>query len=98
MHRVIEVVPAATADIPKVTMSRMTRPTRPAFLTLAQIHMPVHAWTFIGHRVNGIVLTASVPIGIYLLNHSLQDEQGFVQVTGLLGHEAAKLDRTRSHR
>lgn len=70
-------------------MSRATR-TRPVFLNLAQIHMPVGAWTSIGHRVSGIVLAASVPIGIYLLDHSLHDEQGFAQVTGLLGHGAAK--------
>jgi succinate dehydrogenase / fumarate reductase, cytochrome b subunit len=70
-------------------MSRPTR-TRPVFLNLTQIHMPVGAWTSIGHRASGIVLAASVPIGIYLLDYSLQDEQGFVQVTGLLGHGAAK--------
>lgn len=70
-------------------MSRATR-TRPVFLNLAQIQMPVGAWTSIGHRVSGILLAASVPAGIYLLDRSLQDEQGFAAVAGLLGHGAAK--------
>ena len=69
----------------------MTPSPRPVFLNLTQIQMPVGALTSIGHRVSGILLAASVPIGVYLFDRSLQSEQGFVEVTGLLRHGAAKV-------
>lgn len=69
----------------------MTRPPRPVFLNLAQIRMPVGALTSIGHRISGMVLAASAPMGVYLLDRSLHDEQGFAEVTGLLGHWGAQV-------
>ena len=69
----------------------MTRSTRPVFLNLTQIRMPVGALTSIGHRVTGVLLAAGVPVGAYLLDRSLQDEQGFVDVAGLLRHGAVKV-------
>ena len=69
----------------------MTRSSRPVFLDLTQIQMPVGALTSIMHRVSGILLSASVPVAVYLLGRSLQNEQGFAEVTGLLGHWAAKV-------
>lgn len=50
--------------------------------------MPVGALSSIGHRLSGIFLAAGVPPGIYLLELSLQSEQGFAEVTGLLEHWA----------
>jgi succinate dehydrogenase / fumarate reductase cytochrome b subunit len=64
---------------------------RPVFLNLTQIQMPVGALTSIVHRVTGILLAAGVPIGIYLLDRSLQDEQGFAEVTGVLSYGAVKV-------
>ena len=52
----------------------MARSTRPVFLNLTQIRMPVGALTSIGHRVTGVLLAASVPVGVFLLDRSLQDE------------------------
>lgn len=66
------------------------RSTRPVFLNLTQIRMPVGALTSIGHRVTGVLLAAGVPVGVFLLDRSLQDEQGFADVAGLLGHGAVK--------
>ena len=68
----------------------MTRPSRPVFLNLTQIHMPIGAIASIGHRLSGVLLAASVPFGVALLDRSLQDEQGFAEVAGLLGHDAFK--------
>lgn len=68
----------------------MTRSSRPVFLNLTQIRMPVGALTSIGHRVAGMLLAAGVPVGVLLLDRSLQNEQGFADVTGLLGHGAVK--------
>ena len=52
--------------------------------------MPVGALTSIGHRLSGIVLATSLPLGVYLLALSLRDEQGYAEVTQLLGHGASK--------
>ncbi len=59
------------------------RSARPVFLDVTKIEMPVGALTSIGHRISGVVLAASVPLGVYLLARSLHDEQGYAQVTGL---------------
>lgn len=68
----------------------MLRSARPAFLNLTRITMPVGALTSIGHRVTGILLAAGVPVGVYLLDHSLQDEEGYAEVAGLLRYGAFK--------
>ena len=60
----------------------MARSTRPVFLDLTQIQMPVGALTSIGHRISGVVLAVSVPLAVYLLARSLHDEQGYAEVTG----------------
>lgn len=64
---------------------------RPVFLNLTQIQMPVGALASIGHRISGILLAAGIPAGIYLLDRSLQDEQGFAEVIGLLKYGAVKV-------
>ncbi len=69
----------------------MTRTSRPVFLNLTQIQMPVGAITSIAHRVSGTLLAAGVPVGVFLLDRSLRDEQGFASVSALLGAGAAKV-------
>ena len=69
----------------------MARSTRPVFLNLTQIRMPVGALTSIGHRVTGMLLAVCVPVSVALLDRSLQNEQGFADVAGLLGHGAVKV-------
>ena len=63
----------------------MDRSRRPVFLNLMQIQMPVGALTSIGHRISGVVLSASVPVAVYLFALSLRDEVGFAQVTAVFG-------------
>ena len=83
-------LPLVLADIDD-PRDRMTRSSRPVFLDLTQIQMPVGALTSIMHRVSGILLSASVPVGVYLLGRSLENEQGFAEVTSLLRHWVAKV-------
>lgn len=64
------------------------RPTRPVFLNLLHIKMPVGAITSILHRVTGVLLAVGVPLGMVLLWRSLASEAGFAQVTALLHHGA----------
>jgi succinate dehydrogenase / fumarate reductase cytochrome b subunit len=60
------------------------RSRRPVFLDLTKIRMPVGALTSIGHRISGVVLTIGVPVVVYLLALSLEDEQSFARVSSLL--------------
>jgi succinate dehydrogenase / fumarate reductase, cytochrome b subunit len=68
----------------------MKHSARPMFLNLMQIELPVGALTSILHRITGVVLAAGVPAALYLLDRSLQSEQGFAEVISLLGHAAGK--------
>ncbi len=61
----------------------MPRSKRPVFLNPMQIQMPVGAWTSIGHRVSGILLTAGVPLSVYVLDRSLQSEQAFADMSAM---------------
>jgi succinate dehydrogenase / fumarate reductase cytochrome b subunit len=63
---------------------------RPVFLNLAKIQMPVGALTSILHRIAGVILAASVPPAVCLLSLSLADEQGFARVTALFAQAAFK--------
>nr|WP_255529490.1 succinate dehydrogenase, cytochrome b556 subunit [Polaromonas sp. CG_9.11] len=69
---------------------RVKRSSRPVFLNLVQIQMPVGALASITHRVTGVLLAASVPVVVYLLELSLRSEQGFDDATRLFGHPAVK--------
>lgn len=68
----------------------MKHSSRPVFLNLLQIQMPVGALTSFMHRVTGVLLAASVPLAVYLLELSLRSEQGFDDATRLFGHPAFK--------
>jgi succinate dehydrogenase / fumarate reductase, cytochrome b subunit len=50
---------------------------RPVFLNLLYIEMPVGAITSIGHRISGVVLALGLPGALYILALSLRSEQGF---------------------
>lgn len=69
----------------------MRNASRPVFLDPTQLQMPVGALTSILHRVSGILLASGVPFGVYLLDRSLRDEQGFAGVMGLLEHGVVKV-------
>lgn len=57
---------------------------RPRFLNLLLIRMPVGALTSIGHRLSGVLLFLSIPLAAFLLDLSLQGPDGFAQATQLL--------------
>ena len=57
---------------------------RPRFLNLLLIRMPVGALTSIGHRLSGVLLFLCIPLAAFLLDLSLQGPDGFVQAAQLL--------------
>lgn len=63
---------------------------RPVFLDLMRIQMPVGALTSIGHRISGVVLATSIPAAVYLLGLSLRDAVGFAQVIALFAQLPVK--------
>jgi succinate dehydrogenase / fumarate reductase cytochrome b subunit len=80
---------AQGADLSQISDGAMVRP-RPVFLDLMRIQMPVGALTSIGHRISGVVLAASVPAAVYLLDLSLRDGVGFAQVNELFARRPVK--------
>ena len=51
--------------------------TRPVFLNLFQIKLPITGVVSIAHRISGVLLFFSMPIALYLLGLSLSGEAGF---------------------
>ena len=60
------------------------RTKRPVFLDPRHIQLPVGALASIGHRISGVVLALGVPVVVYLLASSLENEQSFAQVASQL--------------
>jgi len=54
------------------------------FLNLAQIALPVGALASIAHRISGLLLAIGIPLGVYGLDLSLRDPQGFATVAAAL--------------
>jgi succinate dehydrogenase / fumarate reductase, cytochrome b subunit len=62
----------------------MSTQSRPVYLNLFQIRMPIMAMMSILHRASGALLVLSIPYFAYLLGLSLESEQGFMQVRSQL--------------
>lgn len=58
--------------------------TRPKFLNLLKIRLPITGIASIAHRISGVILFLSIPFSIYLFQLSLSSEQGFQQALGYL--------------
>jgi succinate dehydrogenase / fumarate reductase, cytochrome b subunit len=69
----------------------MARATRPFFLNPMQIQMPVGALVSIVHRATGVLLAASVPLDVYLLDLSLRSEHAFAAVASWFALPAVKV-------
>jgi succinate dehydrogenase / fumarate reductase, cytochrome b subunit len=65
--------------------------TRPVYLDLFRIYLPLAGWVSILHRVTGVLLFAAVPLGVWALSISLSGESGFQQVTDWIVHPLARL-------
>ena len=56
----------------------------PVYLNLFRIRFPVGAVTSLAHRLSGVLMVASFPLLIYLLDISLQDPEGFGRAVNYL--------------
>ncbi len=59
-----------------------TKP-RPIHLDLRRIRMPINSITSIGHRISGVLIFLSMPVGLFLLDLSLMSPDGFASVVAL---------------
>jgi succinate dehydrogenase / fumarate reductase cytochrome b subunit len=57
---------------------------RPVFLNLFQIKLPVTGLVSIAHRISGLILFLGLPIALYLLGLSLSNEAGFKQTVTIM--------------
>ena len=69
---------------------KMNKKSRPIFLNLLQIRMPVVAVLSFAHRVSGVMMCVLIPFSIYLLDLSLRNEQGYGQALEILRHPFVK--------
>jgi succinate dehydrogenase / fumarate reductase cytochrome b subunit len=60
-----------------------THTTRPVYLDLLHIRLPIMAVTSIVHRITGVLLSLSIPFVIYLLDRSLAGPNGYHWVVTL---------------
>lgn len=65
--------------------------TRPVYLDLLRIHLPLAGWVSILHRVSGALLFVALPFGVWALSVSLSGETGFRRVADWVAHPLARL-------
>jgi succinate dehydrogenase / fumarate reductase cytochrome b subunit len=57
---------------------------RPVYLNLIKIRLPVTGIVSLAHRASGVLLFLFIPFAVYLLDLSVQSAQSFAQVQQLL--------------
>jgi succinate dehydrogenase / fumarate reductase cytochrome b subunit len=65
--------------------------TRPVFLNLLRIRLPIGGIVSILHRVTGVLLALSIPLLLYLLQQALTDAATFAALMSALRSPGAKL-------
>ncbi|MBE9516621.1 MAG: succinate dehydrogenase, cytochrome b556 subunit [Proteobacteria bacterium] len=69
----------------------MQNHSRPVFLNLFLIHLPVTGVVSIIHRVTGVLWVLLLPVLAYVLHRSLVSETGFQWVVSLWANDAVRL-------
>ena len=64
---------------------------RPVFLNLFQFRFPIAAVMSVGHRASGVLMVLALPFLVYILDISLQGEQGFAAAQATLQNGLVKL-------
>ncbi|VAW63100.1 Succinate dehydrogenase cytochrome b-556 subunit [hydrothermal vent metagenome] len=59
---------------------------RPFFLNLLKIRLPVTGYISILHRISGLLMFLAIPLSVYLFDLSLQSSAGFNQVVDILNY------------
>jgi len=62
----------------------MSSDTRPKYLNLFKIKLPIAGIISIFHRITGLLLFIAIPVSLYLLQLSVKDVHSFTTVTDLM--------------
>jgi succinate dehydrogenase cytochrome b subunit len=65
--------------------------TRPIYLDLRRIKLPIGGWVSILHRLSGVLLVLAIPAGALLLAQALSGPDGFAASTAVLAHPLVRL-------
>lgn len=69
----------------------MLLPTRPIYLNLFRLHLPISGWVSILHRISGALLFFVLPFWVWLFARSLTSEAEFARMTNYFAAPFAKL-------
>ena len=64
----------------------MVKDNRPVYLNLFKIRLPVAGMVSLAHRASGILMFLAMPFIVYLLDLSVQSNEGFQQAMAMLQH------------
>ncbi|RKT42796.1 succinate dehydrogenase, cytochrome b556 subunit [Thiocapsa rosea] len=65
--------------------------TRPVFLDLWRIKLPIPGVVSILHRISGVLMVLAIPLAAILFHQALSGPAGFAQVAGILDFWLVKL-------
>lgn len=65
--------------------------TRPVFLDLWRIKLPLSGVVSILHRISGVVMVLTIPVAAILFHQALSGPEGFALVAGILDFWLVKL-------
>ena len=68
----------------------MKSDSRPVYLNLFRIHLPLAGWVSILHRLSGALLFLFFPLGVWLLSTSLSGEAGFQRMLDWMTYPLSK--------
>ncbi len=68
----------------------MKSDSRPVYLNLFRIHLPLAGWVSILHRLSGALLFLVFPLGVWALSVSLSGEAGFQRMFDWMTHPLSK--------
>lgn len=77
--------------MPVYTIGMAQNGTRPVFLNLFRIRLPIGGIVSILHRATGVLLVLSIPLLLYLLQQALTDAVAFDSLVRALRSPGAKL-------
>ncbi len=68
-----------------------TKESRPKYLNLFKIRLPITGIASIYHRISGLILFLSIPFSLYLLQLSLSGNSGYAEAIAFLSSSWVKL-------
>jgi succinate dehydrogenase / fumarate reductase, cytochrome b subunit len=65
--------------------------TRPVFLDLWRIKLPATGYVSILHRISGVLMVLSIPVGAFLFDKAVSGPEGFAETVAFFDHWLVRL-------